>query len=85
MSSRRRPLQVNDAVCVVWLRASPATHLALHEAQRAPRVGDHGVVLEVRGDGTEPRYLVEADNGDGEIIWLAEFSQEELEHDGEAR
>jgi hypothetical protein len=73
------PMRQGDAVRVVRVAEPAVQHLAVLDAQRAPRPGDVGTVIDARptGAGTH-RYLVEADNGDGEIIWLAEFTEDEL-------
>lgn len=76
-------LKPGDDVRVVRLDRNGADHLVVHEAQRAPRLGDRGSILEVRGSGDELRYLVEADDGDGEAIWLAEFGVDELQLESE--
>ena len=68
-------LREGDAVRVVALREPAVQHLIVPNAQRVPRIGDVGTIIEVSGD----RYTVEADDGDGEIIWLAAFVDEELE------
>ena len=72
-------LRAGDAVRVVHLREAAVQHLAVPNAQRAPRVGDIGTVVEVQPSSDGSRYLVEADDGDGEIIWLASFDEEEIE------
>ena len=76
-------LNAGDDVRIIRLDRSGADHLVVHQAQRAPRLGDRGTVLEARGTGDEARYLVEADDGDGEALWLAEFSAEELQPEAE--
>ena len=73
-------LKTGDEVRVIRLDRSGADHLVVHEAQRAPRLGDRGVVVElVQTPDGETRYLVEADDGDGEALWLAEFGADELQ------
>ena len=72
-------LREGDAVRVVALREPAVQHLIVPNAQRAPRIGDVGTIIEVRDD----RYTVEADDGDGEIIWLAAFVAEELKLEAE--
>jgi hypothetical protein len=58
----------------------------VHDAQRAPRLVDVGTIVEVRSTGAGSwRYLVEADNGEDEIIWLAEFTEDEVRHADECR
>ena len=48
--------------------------------QRLPRVGDRGTVVQLLRPGDPATtYLVEAVNGEGETIWLGEFSRDELE------
>lgn len=72
-------LKVGDDVRVIRLDRSGADHLVVHEAQRPPRLGDRGTIIEVQGEGDEARYLIEADDGDGEALWLAEFGADELQ------
>ena len=72
-------LKAGDDVRVIRLDRSGVDHLVVHQAQRAPRLGDRGTIVEVRETAADARYLVEADDGDGEALWLAEFSGEELQ------
>ena len=72
-------LRAGDAVRVVYLREPAVQHLAIPNAQRVPRLGDIGTVVEIQPSADGSRYLVESDDGDGEIIWLASFAEEEIE------
>ena len=74
-------LRAGDAVRVVHLREPAVQHLAVPNPQRAPRLGDIGTIVEVQP--SSPRYLVESDDGDGEIVWLASFDAEEIELEAE--
>jgi hypothetical protein len=74
-----RALREGDTVRVVGLREPAVQHLLVANSPRPPRLGDVGVIIEVQLGETEPRYVVESDDGDGEIIWLAAFVAEELE------
>ena len=74
-------LRAGDAVRVIYLREPAVQHLAVPNAQRAPRLGDIGTVVEVQP--SSPRYLVESDDGDGEIVWLALFDEGEIELEAE--
>ncbi len=76
-------LKEGDDVRVIRLDQSGADHLVIHEAQHAPRLGDRGTIIEVRGTGEQVRYLVESDDGDGEAVWLAEFGPDELQLEAE--
>jgi hypothetical protein len=61
------------------MHAAPEQHLAVGRAQRAPRAGDIGTVVEVVArEGEPPRHLVEAVTGDEETLWFAEFLADEL-------
>ena len=71
-------MREGDTVRVVQLRDPAAQHLIVPNSPRAPRLGDLGMVIEVRGTGAETVYVVESDDGDGEIVWLAEFVDEEV-------
>ena len=69
-----------DPVRVVSLRDPPTQHLAVAGAQRPPRLGDTGTVVQLLRPGDpSTTYLVEAVTGEGETIWLGEFTREELE------
>ena len=45
---------------------------------RQPEVGDTGTVVEYFGNIDGATYLVESVDADGETVWLAEFSRQEL-------
>jgi len=74
----------SDQVRVVQLATPAVEHLVVSRARRPPRLGDAGMVVEVRegADGSR-HFLVEAADGDGETIWLAEFGAEELQLESE--
>ena len=71
-------LRQGDAVRVIQLRTPAVQHLAVPNAQRAPRLGDVGTIVELQPSDGGTRYLVESDDGDGEIIWLAAFDADEI-------
>jgi hypothetical protein len=72
-------LREGDTVRVVGLRGPAVEHLIVANSPRAPRLGDMGMIIDVQTQADETRYIVECDDGDGEIIWLASFAGEELE------
>jgi hypothetical protein len=72
-------LREGDAVRVVGLRGPAVEHLIVANSPRAPRLGDVGVIIDVQAQGEETHYIVESDDGDGEILWLASFIAEEIE------
>ena len=76
-------LHQGDAVRVIQLRTPAVQHLAVPNAQRAPRLGDVGTIVELQPSDGRTRYLVESDDGDGEIIWLATFDEEEIRLEAE--
>ena len=76
-------LKAGDDVRVIRLDRSGADHLVVPQAQRAPRLGDRGSIIEVRGGNDGARYLVEADDGDGEALWIADFGENELQLEAE--
>jgi hypothetical protein len=76
-------LRPGDAVRVVQLREPAVQHLAVANAQRAPRLGDVGTIVELQPSDGAMRYLVESDDGDGEIVWLAAFEAEEIKLEAE--
>ena len=48
--------------------------------ERAPRVGDTGIVVDVRAQSdVPPEYTVECGRPDGTSAWIADFVEEELE------
>lgn len=76
-----------DTVRVVRLIDPPESHLAVSISERAPRIGDTGVVVDLLGsdgriggspDAPDTRYLVENVASDGRTVWLAEFMRHEL-------
>lgn len=76
-------LRQGDAVRVVQLHEPAVQHLVVRNAQRAPRLGDVGTIIELQPSDGRTRYLVESDDGDGEIIWLAAFDEEEIRLEAE--
>lgn len=70
-----------DTVRVVALHGTPESHLATVDAERPPRVGDLATVVDlVAGPpGAGARYVAETCHPDGRIVWLAEFSSDEVE------
>ncbi|HVD06113.1 MAG TPA: hypothetical protein VNB89_08855 [Gemmatimonadaceae bacterium] len=76
-------LRQGDAVRVVQLHEPAVQHLAVPNAQRVPRLGDVGTIVELQPLDGKTRYLVESDDGDGEIIWLAAFDEEEIRLEAE--
>jgi hypothetical protein len=76
-------LREGDAVRVVQLRDPAVQHLVVANAQRAPRLGDVGTIVELQPSDGGTRYVVEADDGDGEIIWLATFDAGEIRLEAE--
>ena len=48
--------------------------------RRPPQIGDIGTVVDIlQEEGLPNKYVVEASDGDGITIWLADFDAEELE------
>jgi hypothetical protein len=76
-------LRQGDAVRVVQLHEPAVQHLVVPNAQRVPRLGDVGTIVELQPLDGRTRYLVESDDGDGEIIWLAAFEEEEIRLEAE--
>ena len=72
-----------DTVRIVALRGTPESHLAVSGAERPPRVGDLGTVVHLvptfDADDPATRYMVESNEGSPSLVWLAEFSRDELE------
>lgn len=67
-----------DVVRVTALHGRAAEHLSIARVQRAPRLGDIGTVVQAITGASPPRYLVECNTGEGEIVWLAELTADEL-------
>jgi hypothetical protein len=76
-----RPIAEHDAVRVVALTGSPEDHLVISMAERPPRVGDVGTVVDIadRLGGVGRHYTVQLSGADARPIWLAVFARHELE------
>lgn len=70
-----------DRVRIVALTGSPEDHLVRAVAERPPRVGDVGTVVNIadRLGGAGRHYTVELCHADRRPIWLAVFAAHELE------
>lgn len=75
-----RDIIQSDRVRIVSLTGSATDHLILVTAERAPRVGDVGTVVDVadRLGGTGRHYTVQLTHPDGQPVWLAVFAAHEL-------
>jgi hypothetical protein len=71
----------SDRVRIVSLTGSGVDHLVVVTAERPPRVGDVGTVVDVahRMGGTGRHYTVQLTDADGRPVWLAVFAAHELE------
>jgi FKBP-type peptidyl-prolyl cis-trans isomerase 2 len=76
-----REIGRSDRVRIVALTGAAADHLIVVTAQRVPRVGDVGVVVDVahRLGGTGRHYTVELVDAELRPVWLAVFAAHELE------
>ena len=76
-----RPIAERDRVRIVALTGSPAEHLIVVTAARAPRVGDIGTVVDIAGrlGGSGRHYTVAHSDPDASQEWLAVFAAHELE------
>ena len=76
-----RDIAPSDRVRIVALTGSAADHLIVVTAQRAPRVGDVGTVVDVanRLGGAGRHYTVELKDAEERAVWLAVFAAHELE------
>jgi hypothetical protein len=71
-----RPL---DTVRIARLRGAVREHLRKAASGRLPRVGDVGTVVQVLDSSRGPsRYLIEAIDDEGSVVWEAEFDASEL-------
>ena len=70
-----------DRVRVHMLSGPAESHLAFNESIRPPKVGDVGTVVGLRhaNDGSE-HFIVENVLPNGDTVWLAEFSMDELRY-----
>lgn len=70
-----------DRVRIASLTGSGADHLVHANAERPPRIGDVGRVVDVaaRLGGVGRHYTVALDDADGRPVWLAVFAAHELE------
>ncbi len=75
-----RTIAERDAVRIVALTGSAEDHLVRPVAERLPRVGDLGTVVDIadRLGGVGHHYTVECRDADGRLIWLAVFAAHEL-------
>ena len=71
----------HDRVRIIALTGSPEDHLIRAVAERSPRIGDVGTVVNIadRLGGGGPHYSVELCHSDRRPIWLAVFAAHELE------
>ena len=76
-----RAIAEHDTVRVVSLTGSPEDHLVLATAERPPRVGDVGTVVNIadRLGGVGRHYTVALRDPDARRVWLAVFAAHELE------
>ena len=74
-------IAIRDRVRIVSLTGAAADHLVLPTAERPPRVGDVGTVVDVaaRMGGVGRHYTVALTHADGRTVWLAVFAAHELE------
>lgn len=74
-------ITIRDRVRIATLTGDGGDHLILPMAERAPRVGDVGTVVDVaaRLGGTGSHYTVCSNHADGRVLWLAVFAAHELE------
>lgn len=75
-------IAMHDRVRIVSLTGSGADHLVLPMAERPPRVGDVGTVVDIaaRLGGVGRHYTVALRADDGATdVWLAVFAAHELE------
>ena len=49
------------------------------EITRRPRIGDEGIVVDTGSHEDERLYMIECLTDDGDTVWVAEFSPDELE------
>lgn len=73
-----------DTVRVVALYGSPESHLAISDCSRPPAIGDLGTVVGFSPPTSDPsdpgtRLIVESNEGEGYLVWLAEFFPYEIE------
>ena len=76
-----RQIARNDRVRIMALTGSAADHLIVVTAERLPRVGDIGTVVDIadRMGGSGRHYTVACTDPDARPVWLAVFAAHELE------
>ena len=76
-----RVIAISDVVRVVAVTGSAAAHMILASAERGPRPGDTGTVVDIaeRLGGVGRHYTVSLKSSDGRPIGLAIFVAHELE------
>ncbi|MFL5560870.1 MAG: hypothetical protein ACJ79K_05270 [Gemmatimonadaceae bacterium] len=74
-------IATGDQVRIVALTGSAADHLIVVTAERPPRIGDTGIVVNIadRLGGRGRHYTVAFTHPDARPIWLAVFAAHELE------
>jgi hypothetical protein len=76
-----RRIAKGDRVRIVALTGEAADHLVVVTAERLPRVGDVGTVVDIAGrlGGSGLHYTVSLTHPDQRPVWLAIFAAHELE------
>jgi hypothetical protein len=76
-----KSIKVQDRVRIAELTGSGADHLVNATAERAPRVGDVGTVVDVsdRMGGVGRHYTVTLASEGARPVWIAIFAAHELE------
>lgn len=78
--ARRMPLIEFQTVQIKALLREDGAYDPFGDNDRAPRMGDRGTVVEVRGKPSgQYEYTVECGRPDGTCVWIADFVAEELE------
>lgn len=68
-----------DTVELVTLSLSERYYDGTESVKRPPRVGDEGAIVHIYlGEAEETIYIVENVDKEGNTIWLADFTAEEL-------
>ncbi|WP_414676455.1 DUF4926 domain-containing protein [Longimicrobium sp.] len=68
-----------DTVRVLALPPHLQDRVVWHISGRLPEVGDLGTIVDAHEEHRGPFYTVECTAGNGDTVWVATFSAEQLE------
>ncbi len=73
-------LQLYSEVRIICLKRSLESYDGWRMNQRPPRLGDCGFIVEIlQAHGLPDNFVVESSGPDGSIVWIGDFTIEEVE------